>query len=66
MPGKLLYLDLENFKSYRGKQRIGPFNNFTAIIGPNGSGMFYRPTFMYNILKKEPNFKSTVLIRSDD
>ena len=47
MPGKLLYLDLENFKSYRGKQRIGPFNNFTAIIGPNGSGMFYRPTFMY-------------------
>ncbi|PIO71659.1 RecF/RecN/SMC protein [Teladorsagia circumcincta] len=28
-----------NFKSYYGKQRIGPFHkNFTAIIGPNGSG----------------------------
>ncbi|KAK5972689.1 SMC hinge domain-containing protein [Trichostrongylus colubriformis] len=28
-----------NFKSYYGRQRIGPFHkNFTAIIGPNGSG----------------------------
>ncbi|VDO24177.1 unnamed protein product [Haemonchus placei] len=28
-----------NFKSYFGRQRIGPFHkNFTAIIGPNGSG----------------------------
>ncbi|XP_005096414.1 structural maintenance of chromosomes protein 4 [Aplysia californica] len=29
----------ENFKSYAGIQKLGPFNkNFTAIIGPNGSG----------------------------
>jgi len=34
----LKYLELENFKSYRGHQRIGPFSGFTSIIGPNGSG----------------------------
>ncbi|KAK2578285.1 hypothetical protein KPH14_007650 [Odynerus spinipes] len=29
----------ENFKSYAGKQVIGPFHKcFTAIVGPNGSG----------------------------
>jgi structural maintenance of chromosome 1 len=32
------YLELENFKSYGGLQKIGPFNSFTSIIGPNGSG----------------------------
>lgn len=32
------YLELENFKSYGGRQRIGPFSSFTSIIGPNGSG----------------------------
>lgn len=30
---------LENFKSYAGKQVIGPFHeNFTSVVGPNGSG----------------------------
>ncbi|CAL1548253.1 unnamed protein product [Lymnaea stagnalis] len=38
MPGMLKYIEVENFKSYKGKQRIGPFKRFTAIIGPNGSG----------------------------
>ncbi|XP_063405474.1 structural maintenance of chromosomes protein 1A-like [Mytilus trossulus] len=38
MPGHLKYIEVENFKSYRGKQKIGPFNKFTAVIGPNGSG----------------------------
>ena len=32
------YLELENFKSYGGLQKIGPFKSFTSIIGPNGSG----------------------------
>jgi structural maintenance of chromosome 1 len=32
------YLELENFKSYGGIQKIGPFRSFTSIIGPNGSG----------------------------
>uniref|UniRef100_A0A0N5AHP7 Structural maintenance of chromosomes protein n=1 Tax=Syphacia muris TaxID=451379 RepID=A0A0N5AHP7_9BILA len=32
-------IEVENFKSYYGKQVIGPFHqNFTSIIGPNGSG----------------------------
>ncbi|KAJ2394657.1 Structural maintenance of chromosomes protein 4, partial [Coemansia sp. RSA 2559] len=30
---------LENFKSYSGRQVIGPFHrSFSAIVGPNGSG----------------------------
>ncbi|KAL7549500.1 hypothetical protein ACHAWF_012763 [Thalassiosira exigua] len=32
------YLELKNFKSYAGLQRIGPFLDFTCGIGPNGSG----------------------------
>lgn len=31
-------LELENFKSYGGVQKIGPFSSFTCIIGPNGAG----------------------------
>lgn len=29
---------MDNFKSYRGTQHVGPFRSFTAIVGPNGSG----------------------------
>ena len=36
--GRVVSLEVENFKSYRGRQLIGPFHSFTAIIGPNGSG----------------------------
>jgi structural maintenance of chromosome 1 len=36
MPVK--YLELENFKSYAGHQKIGPFTSFSSVIGPNGSG----------------------------
>ncbi|XP_070559327.1 structural maintenance of chromosomes protein 1A-like [Ptychodera flava] len=36
--GYLKLLEVENFKSYKGKQIIGPFKPFTAIIGPNGAG----------------------------
>lgn len=38
--GRLHTLELENFKSYKGRQIVGPFKHFTAIIGPNGSGIF--------------------------
>ncbi len=32
-------IELENFKSYRGQQIIGPFlHPFVSVIGPNGSG----------------------------
>ncbi|XP_070803001.1 structural maintenance of chromosomes protein 1B [Pituophis catenifer annectens] len=36
--GYLKFLLVENFKSWRGQQCIGPFKKFTCIIGPNGSG----------------------------
>ena len=36
--GHLSRIELENFKSYKGKQIIGPFKKFTSIVGPNGSG----------------------------
>ncbi|KAL3101394.1 hypothetical protein niasHT_021512 [Heterodera trifolii] len=33
------HIEVENFKSYYGRQIIGPFHkSFTSIIGPNGSG----------------------------
>jgi structural maintenance of chromosome 1 len=36
--GRLIQLELENFKSYKGKKTVGPFKDFTAIVGPNGAG----------------------------
>ena len=33
--GRFVRLEVENFKSYRGHQLIGPFRDFTAIVGPN-------------------------------
>ncbi|MED6186217.1 hypothetical protein PIB30_064726 [Stylosanthes scabra] len=35
--GRIHRLEVENFKSYKGHQVIGPFFDFTAIIGPNGA-----------------------------
>uniref|UniRef100_A0A8C7YJY8 Structural maintenance of chromosomes 1B n=1 Tax=Oryzias sinensis TaxID=183150 RepID=A0A8C7YJY8_9TELE len=36
--GYLKQIDIENFKSWRGKHIIGPFMKFSCIIGTNGSG----------------------------
>ncbi|KAK2718729.1 structural maintenance of chromosomes protein 1A-like [Artemia franciscana] len=38
MPHFLKYIEVDNFKSYKGFKRIGPLKSFTAVIGPNGSG----------------------------
>ena len=33
------YLVLKNFKSYAGRQEVGPFHaSFSSVVGPNGSG----------------------------
>ena len=35
----ITHIENENFKSYLGKQTLGPFQkSFTSIVGPNGSG----------------------------
>ena len=35
----ITHIENENFKSYAGKQTLGPFHkSFTSIVGPNGSG----------------------------
>lgn len=35
----ITYLILTNFKSYAGRQEVGPFHaSFSAVVGPNGSG----------------------------
>lgn len=34
----LQFIEIENFKSYRGQIKIGPLKQFSAVIGPNGSG----------------------------
>ncbi|KAK0150277.1 Structural maintenance of chromosomes protein 1B [Merluccius polli] len=36
--GYLKQIDVDNFKSWRGKQTLGPFMRFNCIIGTNGSG----------------------------
>ena len=36
--GRIDRIELYNFKSYGGRQVIGPFGDFTAVIGPNGAG----------------------------
>uniref|UniRef100_A0A8C0IIS5 Structural maintenance of chromosomes protein n=1 Tax=Bubo bubo TaxID=30461 RepID=A0A8C0IIS5_BUBBB len=36
--GYLKLLVMQDFKSWRGQQVIGPFMRFNCIIGPNGSG----------------------------
>lgn len=38
MSAFLRYIEVENFKSYKGFMSIGPLKRFTAVIGPNGSG----------------------------
>lgn len=34
----LQFIEIDNFKSYRGNVKIGPLKQFSAVIGPNGSG----------------------------
>ncbi|KAK4444971.1 putative nuclear condensin complex subunit smc4 protein [Podospora aff. communis PSN243] len=35
----ITYLILTNFKSYAGRQEVGPFHaSFSSVVGPNGSG----------------------------
>ena len=34
----LQFIEIDNFKSYRGNLTIGPLKQFSAVIGPNGSG----------------------------
>ncbi|RYO88947.1 hypothetical protein DL763_005807 [Monosporascus cannonballus] len=35
----ITYLVLTNFKSYAGRQKVGPFHaSFSSVVGPNGSG----------------------------
>ena len=38
MPPRLKHIEVENFKSYKGRRIIGPLKPFNAVIGPNGSG----------------------------
>ena len=34
----LIYLQIENFKCFKEKTTVGPFDKITGVIGPNGSG----------------------------
>lgn len=38
----LQFIEMENFKSYRGHVVVGPLKQFTAVIGPNGSGNLFK------------------------
>ena len=44
-------IEMENFKSYFGKKTIGPLHkNFTAVVGPNGSGKNNICKVIFNII----------------
>jgi len=36
--GHIVSISVENFKTYKGRHTIGPFKQFTSIVGPNGCG----------------------------
>ena len=36
--GRIVKLVVNNFKSYGGVTEIGPFRDFTSVVGPNGAG----------------------------
>lgn len=39
----ITYIENINFKSYAGRQLLGPFQkSFTSIVGPNGSGKSFK------------------------
>lgn len=44
MSARLKHIEVENFKSYKGRRIIGPLKPFNAVIGPNGSG---KPLFKW-------------------
>jgi len=46
----LKYVEIDNFKSYKGHIVIGPLRKFTAIIGPNGSGLFKKSNRFFLLL----------------
>lgn len=66
------YIELENFKSYYGVNKMGPFgNNFSCIVGPNGSGksnifdcMLF--VFDYNVKKFRTKKLSDLIHRSSN
>ena len=50
--GRVLRIELENFKSYKGRHVIGPFEQFTCIIGPNGAGT----KWLFGIMERQIQF----------
>lgn len=51
MSAFLKYIEVENFKSYKGFMSIGPLKRFTAVIGPNGSGNIEYCFFFANFIE---------------
>jgi len=52
----LKYIEVENFKSYKDFQSIGPLKNFSAVIGPNGSGVKTIQTLKVSSSSNQPLF----------
>ena len=47
--GRIHLLECYNFKSYKDLQVIGPFFDFQAVIGPNGSGNSTVPLLLFTL-----------------
>jgi hypothetical protein len=55
--GNLHKLVVTNFKSYAGELTIGPFKDFTCVIGPNGSGLALDPCIF--LTHKQPDSRAS-------
>lgn len=49
MSPRLKHIEVENFKSYKGRRIIGPLKPFNAVIGPNGSGLYTKRNINYTL-----------------
>lgn len=61
MPAFLKHIEVENFKSYKGKLIIGPLKSFTAVVGPNGSGRLSICVSTMGAFSKRNSYGITIL-----
>ena len=56
--GRLKTIELENFKSYGGRHVLGPFDDFTCIVGPNGKPSLFLFNFIFTYFHINPSLFS--------
>ena len=63
---RLLEIELENFKSFKGRISIPFGDGFTSITGPNGSGKSTLARCLNGLCLPQAGFVEVDGVRSDD